>query len=65
MESEFNPAPAQISKIYLANGSVYVGEQRNGSREGSGKTTYVDGSFYDGEWANDQKHGNGQYQYLD
>jgi hypothetical protein len=27
-----------------------VGEQRNGSREGSGKTTYMDGSSYDGEW---------------
>ena len=50
LESEFNPMPSQISKIILSNGSVYFGEQKNGSREGAGKITYLDGSNYDGEW---------------
>ena len=37
----------------------YLGEIKNGKRDGRGAIVYKDGSSYDGDWANDQRHGYG------
>ena len=46
--------------------SSYVGEFKEGNRDGVGKWTMFDGtSFYEGEWKLDKWHGKGTYMYLD
>ena len=46
--------------------SSYVGEFKEGNRDGLGKWTMFDGtSFYEGEWKLDKMHGEGTYKYLD
>jgi len=39
----------------------YVGEWKNGSKEGFGVFHYYDGSKYEGEWKNDTKFGKGSF----
>ena len=48
----------KIKKIY-DNGSVYVGEMKNGLRHGQGTCTYASGVEYKGEWKDDKRHGQG------
>ena len=44
----------------------YVGEFKEGMRDGIGKWKLIDGtSFYEGEWKLDKWHGKGTYMYLD
>ena len=44
----------------------YVGEFKEGKRDGVGKWSMFDGtSFYEGEWKLDKWHGEGTYKYLD
>ena len=46
--------------------SSYIGEFKEGNRDGVGKWTMFDGtSFYEGEWKLDKMHGKGTYKYLD
>ena len=37
----------------------YIGEWKDGSRNGKGTQTWPDGSKYEGEWKNDTFHGKG------
>jgi hypothetical protein len=51
------PPPSAYS--HWTDGSRYVGEFRNGVRNGHGVFQCEDGSRYDGEWADDVRHGRG------
>ena len=39
------------------DGDKYVGEFKNGKRNGQGTLTSVNGSIYEGEYKNDGRHG--------
>ena len=43
----------------LFDGGKYIGELRNGKREGKGKMLYNDGTTYEGEYKNDLRDGYG------
>ena len=45
-------------KIIFSNGE-YIGEFKNGKRDGKGKITLYDGEVYEGNWKDDMKHGAG------
>lgn len=47
-------------KMVYANGTTYVGEFKNGKRNGKGSLVYADGSKYEGGWLDDQEHGAGK-----
>lgn len=49
----------------LANGESYVGDFKDGKREGNGKYNWESGASYDGAWAGDQMSGTGTYSYAD
>ena len=50
---------------YIYNdGSYYVGDWKDGKREGYGIKYYIDGTVYKGQWRNDNKHGQGSITYL-
>jgi len=51
-------------KITYSN-SIYVGECKNGKREGHGILTFSDGENYDGQWENDKKNGTGIFSWSD
>ena len=40
-----------------ASSNTYVGEYKDGKRNGQGTYTFVDGSKYIGEWRDDKRHG--------
>lgn len=42
------------------NGDKYIGDIKNGKKEGKGKLEYANGWSYDGEWKNDMKNGKGK-----
>jgi hypothetical protein len=43
------------------NGNVYIGEWKQGLKDGFGSMNYENGSKYVGEWRNGKKHGQGNY----
>ena len=43
----------------------YVGEWKDGKREGYGKFYYSNGNIYEGQWKNNQKEGFGIFYYQD
>ena len=43
----------------------YIGEWKNGKREGYGKFFYSNGSIYEGYWKNNKKEGFGIFNYND
>ena len=47
-----------VEKVY-ENGDKYIGQIKNGKKNGKGFMTYSDKSTYDGEWLNDLKNGHG------
>ena len=48
-----------LPEITLLNGAIYIGEWKNGKRDGKGHQTWIDSSVYNGDWLNDQAHGVG------
>ncbi len=54
----------QATKTY-ADGSVYVGQMKDGKRDGFGTLTFSSGSVYTGEWKNDLKDGYGVFTWSD
>jgi hypothetical protein len=44
-----------IETINHANGDVYVGEFRDGQRNGQGTYTFAGGNVYTGEWRDGQE----------
>lgn len=55
------PAPSQFIAPPEARLNVYVGEYRDGQREGTGTFYYADGSCYQGRWVAGAKRGPGSF----
>ena len=49
-----------LPDVTLANGAIYIGEWKNGMRDGKGKQTWADNSIYDGNWLEDKANGFGK-----
>jgi hypothetical protein len=47
------------------DGRKYVGEFKNGKKDGQGKYAYPDGDEYVGGWKDDKKHGQGTDIFVD
>ena len=54
-----------IYKTKIYKYGKYIGETKNGLREGKGIMYYNDGNRYDGEWKNDGIEGKGIYYWND
>lgn len=51
--------------IYIfSNGEKFVGNLKNGEKNGEGSYYYLNGNVYEGNWANDKKNGFGKYYYF-
>ena len=50
---------------FLTSCEKYVGEFKDGKRNGQGTITLSDGKNYVGEWKNGKKHGQGTQTWLD
>ena len=53
------PAPGDERHKTYDDGAQYVGQVKNGFRNGQGTMTWPDGSTYSGHWRNDWMHGQG------
>ena len=53
-----------IETVAYENGDTYVGEMKNGLRNGQGTMTYGNDDVYEGEWINDKKNGRGTMTYA-
>lgn len=51
--------------VELENGDVYVGQWKDGARNGRGKQFWKDGSYYEGYWENDMANGLGRVIHAD
>ena len=47
------------------NGGKYVGEYKDGKKNGQGTLTYTDGRMYEGEWKNGKQNGQGTETFPD
>lgn len=54
----------QATKTY-SDGSVYVGQMKDGKRDGFGTITLASGNVYTGEWKNNLKNGYGVFTWSD
>lgn len=54
-----------LPAITLENGAVYIGEWKNGLRDGKGMQTWPDGSKYEGSWLEDKANGKGRLIHAD
>ena len=52
-------------RIEYEDGSVYVGEVKDGKEHGRGIETYPDGTRYEGEYKDGKKHGRGIFTFPD
>ena len=52
-----------IIEKYYDNGTYYLGEFKNGMRNGQGTFIYQDNSRYEGDWKNDMRHGKGKLYF--
>ncbi len=53
-----------LGKFTYSDGSLYVGEFRNGQPEGNGTVYYASGSRYEGSWKQHTPHGRGVMYYA-
>ena len=51
--------------IWTGDGGKYIGEWKDGKRNGQGTFTYPDGNKYVGEFKDDKKNGQGSYTFSD
>ena len=56
---------SQIEEKVYENGRKYIGQFKNGKREGYGIIFFPDGGRYEGNWENDLAHGKGIEYYKD
>jgi hypothetical protein len=61
--STLNPTLCNGKGTITYSNSIYVGECKDGRREGKGVLTFNSGGKYDGEWENGIKEGQGTYYY--
>ena len=59
---EINEICDGTGTIHYSNGT-YIGECKNGKKEGKGVFTWDSGNKYDGEWKNDKKEGKGVFTW--
>lgn len=52
-----------MKKIHYPNGCLYIGETKNGIREGKGLYYFSQREVYGGDWKNDKFEGKGVYIY--
>jgi len=60
-----NSEPIVQRTINYTDGSKYVGEYKDGVRNGLGTKTWSNGDKYQGEWKDGKKHGQGTYTSQD
>ena len=54
----------KLKGSYHESGNYYIGQWKNGLRNGKGIEYYANGNIkYDGDWINDKREGNGKYYY--
>jgi hypothetical protein len=51
--------------LALGDGSMYVGEWKDGKKHGHGTLTRPEGSRYVGEWKDNEPHGQGSWFFYD
>ena len=51
-------------QLTFQDGSIYVGESKNGKANGKGKYTWANGDVYEGEYKDDKKNGKGKFTYA-
>ena len=54
-----------FNNFYNINGEKYIGEMKNGKKEGKGILYWNDGERYEGDWKNGKKEGKGIMYYKD
>ena len=59
-----NGSISQIEEKVYENGRKYIGQFKNGKREGYGIMFFPDGGRYEGNWENDLAHGKGIEYYI-
>jgi len=50
---------------FLTSCEKYVGEYKDGKRNGQGTITWSDGNKYEGEWKDGEYHGQGTFSFDD
>jgi hypothetical protein len=50
---------------YYSSGEKYIGEWKDGERNGKGITSFSNGNEYIGEWKNGKKNGEGTNKFSD
>ena len=55
----------ELPLVSLENGARYLGEWRNGCKDGHGIQYWPDGSRYEGNWMADKSHGKGKLYHAD
>ena len=64
IKTSYKECKKEGEKIIYPNGSYYIGEEKDGKRQGKGKYYDENGNLkYDGDWVNDCLEGNGKYFY--
>lgn len=53
------------SFIKYKSGIIYIGEAKNGKREGLGEQRWPDGATYEGEFKDDKANGKGKFVHPD
>ena len=59
----FTAQAQNVTKTY-DNGDKYVGQMKDGKRNGQGTMTYANGDKYVGQWNDDQRNGQGTMTYA-
>ena len=54
-----------LPPIYFSNGSIYIGQWKNGLKEGYGVLAWPDGSRYEGSFLNDKANGVGKLTHAE
>ena len=62
-EEHDSPWDDCIGTFIYNNGDKYVGEFKEGARDGKGKYTYTNGNKYIGQWTEGKKNGKGEFTF--
>jgi len=54
-----------LPPIYFSNGSIYIGQWKNGLKEGYGVLAWPDGSRFEGSFINDKANGYGKLTHAE
>ena len=62
--SECGIAKSDLTIEKYDNGNYYIGELKNGKRDGKGTHLWTNGNIYTGDWKEEKRTGNGQMTYA-